>query len=245
MTKAISKKPINKNKSNMAETKPKAIKSVKVIKKLRATPIEESYSGIKEVKRPPFGFVVKLLLIIALGSILYLLAQKYRGVFLAGTVNSSPISRWELNQKMVEKYGKQTFDEMVNEKLLAAELKKQNITVTDKEVSDETAKIIQEYGGEEAFKAALTQYGLTEAKAKDSIKQSLSLKKIIEKNYTIEITDDQVKKYFDENKTLFEGKKLEEVTVDIKETLYQQAVYTKTQEWFTGIRKNAKIVPYI
>ena len=229
----------------MAETKPKAKKSVKVIKKLRVTPMEESYSEIKEVKRPPFGFIVKLLLIIALGSILYLLAQKYRGAFLAGTVNSSPISRWELNQKMVEKYGKQTFDEMVNEKLLAAELKKQNITVTDKEVSDETAKIIQEYGGEEAFKAALTQYGLTEAKAKDSIKQSLSLKKIIEKNYKIEITDDQVKKYFDENKTLFEGKKLEEVTVDIKETLYQQAVYTKTQEWFTGIRKDAKIVPYI
>ncbi len=229
----------------MAETKPKAKKSVKVIKKLRVTPVEESFSGINEVKRPPFGFIVKLLLIIALGSILYLLAQKYRGAFLAGTVNSSPISRWELNQKMVEKYGKQTFDEMVNEKLLAAELKKQNITVTDKEVSDETAKIIQEYGGEEAFKAALTQYGLTEAKAKDSIKQSLSLKKIIEKNYKIEITDDQVKKYFDENKTLFEGKKLEEVTVDIKETLYQQAVYTKTQEWFTGIRKDAKIVPYI
>ena len=91
----------------------------------------------------------------------------------------------------------------------------------------------------------MTQYGLTEEKAKDSIKQSLSLKKIIEKNYKIEVSDDQIKKYFDDNKTLFSGKKLEDVSGDIKDTLYQQEVYTKTQEWFAGIRKAAKIVPYI
>ena len=245
MAKTTLKKTINKEKPKMAEAKPKTKKSVRVIKKLRAFPLEESLPEIKEIKRPPFGFIAKLLLIVALGSALYLLAQKYRGSFLAGTVNSSPISRWELNQKMAEKYGKQTFDEIVNEKLLVSELKKNNITVSDQEVTDEMGKIIKEYGGEEAFKAALTQYGLTQTKAKDSIKQSLSLKKIIEKNYQINITDDQVKKYFDDNKTLFEGKKFEDVTTNIKDTLYQQAVYTKTQEWFTGIRKEAKIVPFI
>ena len=228
----------------MADTKPRSKKSVRVIKKLRAVP-EQSFSEVKVVKRPPFGFIVKLLLVIALGSILYLLAQKYRGQFLAGTVNSSPITRWELNQKMAEKYGKTTLDEIINERLLNAELKKNNIVVTDKEVSDEVAKIIKDYGGQEAFKAALTQYGLTEDKAKDSVKQSLSLKKLIEKSYTITVTDDQVKKYFDDNKTLFAGKKFEDVTAEIKDTLYQQAVYTKTQEWFTGIRKTAKIVTYL
>lgn len=229
----------------MAEVKPKAKKSVKVIKKLRAATHVESLPEIKELRRSPYGFAVKLVLIIALGTALYLLAQKYRGNFLAGTVNSSPISRWELNQKMLEKYGKQTLDEIVNERLLNSELKKNHITVSDKEVNDETAKIIKEYGGEEAFKAALTQYGLTEAKAKDSIKQSLSLKKIIEKVYKIEVTEDKIKKYFEDNKTLFSGKKFEEVSADIKETLYQQEVYSKTQEWFAGIRKAAKIVPFI
>ncbi|KKT40289.1 MAG: Foldase protein PrsA [Candidatus Collierbacteria bacterium GW2011_GWA2_46_26] len=229
----------------MAELKSRTKKPVKVIKKLRVDSNIVSLPEIKEVKKPPFGFAVKLVLIVTLGVALYLLAQKYRGHFLAGTVNSSPISRWELNQKMAEKYGKQTFDEIVNQRLLDAELKKEKIVVTDKEVSDETAKIIAEYGGEEAFKAALTQYGLTEEKAKDSIKQSLSLKKIIEKNYKIEVSEDQIKKYFDDNKTLFSGKKLEDVSGDIKDTLYQQEVYTKTQEWFAGIRKAAKIVPYI
>lgn len=229
----------------MATSKPKTKKTVKVLKNLRSTAGETVSEEIKEVKRLPYGFLVKVLLIVALGSIVYLLAQKYRGQFLAGTINSSPITRWELNQKMAEKYGKQTLDEIINERLLASELKKNNITVSDQEVSGEMAKIVKEYGSEDAFKSALTQYGMTEDQAKQSIEQSLSLKKLMEKLYKIEVTDDQVKKYFDSNKDSYKGKKLEDVTAEIKDTLYQQEIYTKTQEWFTQVRKDAKIVTFI
>lgn len=228
----------------MKESKVKTVKSVKVIKKLRAVPEEQAFE-ITEIKRSPFGFFAKLFLIIALGSVLFLLAQKYRGQFLAGTVNSVPVTRFELNQKMAEKYGKTTFDEIVSDRLLKQELKKNGIVVSEAEVSAEMAKIVKDYGSDEAFKAALTQYNLTEAKAKESIKQSLGLKKMIEKTYKIEITDEAVKKYFDENVKLFEGKKLETVSAEIKDTLYQQEVYTKSQEWFTGVRKDAKVVSFI
>ncbi len=211
----------------------KTVKTIKVIKKLR------------EVKHSPFGFYPKLILIIAIGSILFLLAQKYRGQFIAGTVNSIPVTRYELNKRMSEKYGKQAFDEIVSERLLLQEVKKNNIVVTENEVADEMAKIIKDYGSEDAFKAALTQYGLTADKAKESIKQSLSLKKMIEKTYQIQVSDEAVKKYFTDNATLYTGKKLEEVVSNIKDTLYQQEVYAKTQEWFTGIRKTAKVVSFI
>lgn len=228
----------------MATVKTKTKKSVKVLKELR-TDLSSDLPEIREVKKQPFGFVTKLILIVALGSALYLLAQKYRGQFLAGSVNAQPITRWELNSKMAEKYGKQTFDEMVNEKLLSSELKKNNIVVSDEEVKAELDKIIKEYGGEDAFKSALTQYGLTEEKAKDSIRQSIALKKLIEKTYKVEVTDEQVKKYFEDNKKNYANKKLEEVSAEIKETLLQQEVYAKSQEWFTGIRKSAKIVSYL
>ncbi len=228
----------------MKETKAKTVKSVKVIKNLRSVPSEQPYE-ITEVKRSPFGFFVKVFLIVALGTILFLLAQKYRGQFLAGTVNSVPVTRFELNQKMGEKYAKTTFDEIVSDRLLKQELKKNGIVVSEEEVSAEMAKIVKDYGSDEAFKAALTQYNLTEAKARDSIKQSLSLKKLIEKTYKIEITDEAVKKYFDENAKLFEGKKFETVSGEIKDTLYQQEVYAKSQEWFAGVRKDAKVVSFI
>lgn len=249
MAKTLPAKKVNNKTNTMAATKTKSKKTIKVIKKLRSSALEEVVTsptyGIKEVKGNRFGFIFKLVLIAILGTILYLLAVKYRSLFIVGTVNSSPITRFELNKKMAEKYDKQTFDEIVNERLLADELKKQNIVVTDQEVSDEMAKLVKQYGGEEAFKAAITQFGLTPDKAKESIRQSLGFKKIVEKNYKINITDEAIKKYFDDNKKVFEGKKFEDVSAEIKDNLYQQEVYTKSQEWFTGVRKAAKIVSYI
>lgn len=246
-----SKEQLTKTKTTMAE-KSKSKKSVKLIKKLRQsssvekpTTIDSSSSSIKELKGSPMGFIFKLALIAVLGTVIYLLSVKYRSLFLVGTVNNSPITRIELNAKMAEKYGKATLDELVNERLLNDELKKNKISISDQEVSDELAKLVKQYGGEEAFKTAIAQFGLTEDKAKESIKQSLGFKKLVELNYKIEITEEAMKKYFDENKTIFADKKYEEVSAEIKENLYQQEIYTKSQEWFTNIRKTAKVSSFI
>lgn len=235
----------------MSESKSKSKKTVKVIKKLRPSSAKtetfssEAKTEIREVKNNRFGFIVKLALVAIFGTLVYLLAVKYRSLFVVGTVNNFPVSRFEINARMAEKYGKQTFEEIVSEKLLADELKKNKIVVTDKEVSDELSKLVTQYGGQEAFDQAIAQFGLTAEKAKESIRQSLGFKKIIEKNYKIEVTDESVKKYFEDNKKVFGTKKLEEVASEIKENLYQQEIYTKSQEWFTGIKKAAKIVSYL
>lgn len=213
----------------------KSIKTVKAIKKLR--PLSKTGT--------PFGFFTKVLIIVALGSALFLVARKYRGQFLAGMVNSIPVTRYELNQKMAEKYGQQTLDEIVSERLLNAEIKKNRVVVSEEEVGSEMAKIVKDYGGEEAFRAALSQYRLTEAKAKQSIKQSLGLKKLIETTYQINISAEAIEKYFADNQSQFKGQKLEVVSDQIKDILYQQEIYTKTQEWFTSIRKSAKVVEFI
>lgn len=216
----------------MPKISSKTQKTVQVIKKMRTTPSKTI-------------FFVKLLLIVTIGVIVFLLAQKNRSLFIVGTVNKSPISRWELNVKMAEKYARQTFEEIVSERLLAENLKKNNISVTDKEVQDELAKIKLQYGGEEQFKIAIAQFGMTEAKALASIKQSIGLKKMIEKLNKIEITDTAITKYFTDNKTSYAGKKLEDVKTEIKETLYQQEIYTKSQEWYTQIRKDARVSSFL
>ncbi len=191
------------------------------------------------------SFLYKLILVITLGVLSYLLASKYRSLFIAGSVNNMPISRFELNRAMVEKYGKQTFEDLVNERLLAQEIKKQAITVTDEEVKAEIDKITKEYGSEENFKSALEQYGLTLDKAKESIKKNLGFKKLVEKSSKIEITEEAVKKYFEDNKTIYAGKKFDEVKGAIRDSLYQQELYQKSQEIFTNIRQAAKVSSFL
>ncbi len=225
----------------MANTKTKKI--VKVIKPLRSTE-PESVGTVVHAKKS-LSFVSKLVLVALFGTLAYLLAFKYRNLILAGTVNNYPITRYQLNAKLVEKYGKQTFEEMVNEKIISDQISKNKIVVTDDEVKVEMDKMIKQYGSEDAFQSALEQFGLTPEKAKISIKQSMGFKKLIESSTKIEITDQAVKDFFEKNKSSYEGKKLEEVSATIKDSLYQQELYTKSQEMFTNIRKEAKINSFI
>lgn len=220
----------------------KTTKAVIVIKKMRTAPVSIVSTNNKDQK---IVAIVKLLLIIAFGVVIFLLVQKNRSMFIAGTVNKSPIYRTELNAKMAEKYGEQTLEEIVSERLLAENLKKYNITVTDQEVQDELTKIKAQYGGEEQFKAAIVQFGMTEEKAIQSIKQSIGLKKIIETQNKIEITDEEISKYFTENKDSFTGKKLEDVSVEIKDILYQQKVYSLSQDWYSQVRKDASVSNFL
>jgi len=226
----------------MARKSIKTKKAVKVIKKMRTAPVSSVTTNNNDQK---IVSIAKLLLTIALGVVIFLLVQKNRSMFIAGTVNKAPIYRMELNSKMAEKYGEQTLEEIVSERLLAENLKKYNITVTDQEVQDELTKIKAQYGGEEQFQAAITQFGMTEEKAIQSIKQSIGLKKIIETQNKIEITDEEISKYFTENKDSFTGKKLEDVSVEIKDILYQQEVYSLSQDWYSQVRKDASVSNFL
>lgn len=220
----------------------KTKKAVKVIKKMRTAPVSKVITKNNDKK---IVLIIKLLLIIALGVVVFLLVQKNRSMFIVGTVNKSPVSRLELNAKMAEKYGNQTFEEIVSERLLTENLKKYKISVSEKEVQDELTKIKAQYGGEEQFKSAIAQFGMTEAKAFESIKQSIGLKKIIETVNKIEIKDADISKYFTENKDSYLGKKLEDVSTEIKDILYQQEVYSLSQEWYSQVRKDAKVSSFL
>lgn len=242
MAKETSPKIIKKT---MSKEVPKAKKAVKVIKKMRSVSAVKPVTPKMVFKDSKFIVLVKVLLVIAIGTVIFLLIQKYQGLFVAGSVNKSPIMRWELNSRMAEKYGEQVLEEIISERLLAENLKKNKIDVTESELKVEYDKIVAQYGGEEQFKAAIAQYNMTKEKALASIKQSIGLKKIIESLDKIEITDDAINKYFTDNKAIYATKKLEEVKDEIKEALYQQEIYTKSQEWYAGIREAAKVSNFL
>ena len=90
---------------------------------------------------------------------------------------------------------------MIDDKVVALELKKEKVSVSDKEVDAELAIYIENAGGKEAFEAALKQNAMTEKKFKENIVEYLSIRKIIEPR--IKITDENIKAYFEENKESF------------------------------------------
>jgi foldase protein PrsA len=108
------------------------------------------------------------------------------------------ISKDDLYNEMVEQYGAATVDQIISDKIVAAEAKKQKITITTKEINEELDQLKKSYGGEDAFNQVLESNNTTLVALKDDITDYLTLRKILEKE--IDISDEELQTYFEENK---------------------------------------------
>jgi foldase protein PrsA len=99
---------------------------------------------------------------------------------------------------MVKQYGAATVEQLIADKIVASEAKKQKITISDEELNKEVDKLKESYGGEEVFEQVLASNNTTVDVLKEDLKNYLTMRKLIEPQ--IEITDEELKTYFDENK---------------------------------------------
>ncbi|WP_438313659.1 foldase protein PrsA [Sporosarcina sp. FA9] len=114
------------------------------------------------------------------------------------SVEGDKITKDELYEVLVQSQGEKALAALIDEKVIALEVKKKKVKISDKEIDKELETYIENAGSQEAFKATLEQNGITEAQLKENIVQYLSIRKLIEPR--IDITDEEIKAYFDENK---------------------------------------------
>lgn len=225
----------------------------KVLKKHKAAKLEEVSEQIAEkesqlnnIKKNNLNFVVKLVLIVLVGAGIFLLAQKYRGVFIAGVINNKTVTRWELNTRLNNRYGKTAFDEIITEQLLFQQATKNGIVVSDKEIQDEVAVNEKQFGGKTQLMDMAKQAGINDEKQlNEFFKLKITIKKLQEKLFKAEVKDEEVKKYYDENKQLMGDKKFDEIKKEIADQLMQQKIQTQFTEWFGKIRTESKITSFI
>ncbi|MFT4417016.1 peptidylprolyl isomerase [Fredinandcohnia humi] len=117
------------------------------------------------------------------------------------SVGGEEINRDELYTSLEQFYGAQVLETMITDKIVELESKKEKITVTDEELQEEMQALIDSYGGEEAFTTAIEASGATRADVEDDVTLYIKTKKLLEPR--IEITDEELKTYFEENKASF------------------------------------------
>jgi foldase protein PrsA len=147
---------------------------------------------IKQNKKLVLGIGV---LILAIGVFLSLALSKDKAI---AKINGDAISKDELYDVMVEQYGAATVEQLIADKIVASEAKKQKITISDEELNKEVDKLKESYGDEEVFEQVLASNNTTVDVLKEDLKNYLTMRKLIEPQ--IEITDEELKTYFDENK---------------------------------------------
>lgn len=188
-----------------------------------------------KVKKP--ALLILLLIIFGLAASLYF----FKNQFIVAIVDGKPISRLALIKELEKQGGKQTLDRLVTEILILKEAKNQNIDIGPDEINQEVEKI----------KQSLSQQGqkldqLLESRkmTRDDLIEEIKIQKIVEKlaSKNIEVTDEEVSGYIEENKNSFpEDINIEEIKEDIKQQLKQQKINQEIPSWIQSLHDKAKI----
>lgn len=165
---------------------------------------------------------------------------KMKDYFIIATVNGQPVTRFELNRQLTQRFGPQTLDTIINERLILGATRKQGIFVTAEEMDQQIKKIEAKLEGKMSLSEALAAQGMDTDMLKKQIEIQLSIEKLFAKEATISSTEveDYIKKNAAAYKTATDPAKLKEEVNDI---LKQQKVNEQFDTWFGEVRKNASV----
>lgn len=179
------------------------------------------------------------------------------------TVNGVTISRGELDEKINQvkqslpegsqdptedaAFELQLLEDIIDLKLLTIEAEKRDYTVTDDEIAAEKTTLIEQFGGEDAFKAQLETLGITEEELDKNMRDELRIRQLLEDETAIndiEVTDEEIQTTYDTAVSGAEGQEappLEAVREMIRSELVNQKSATLVSEYLEELRATAEI----
>jgi len=201
-----------------------------------------SKSSTSKKKMPSFTEIMNTKTLTVLGIILLIaLVYSLRGFFLGAIVNGQPITRFKIMKEAEQAQGVQILDGLVMETLIVQKAREQGVQISDAAIMakiDEYRKNFAESGQD--FDQLLEMQGLTMDKIKNQVKIQMLVEALISTD--IEVTDEQVNQYLEENKEFLpEDMSEEELRELVVDQLKQQELSARFQDWTQKLRDQAKI----
>src|SRR3989344_6039608 len=129
------------------------------------------------------------IVILVIGLAGLLLANK--GLVVAVIVNGKPIFRWELNKTLVSRFGKQTLEGMISERLIADAAKKAGVSVSKEEIDAKEAEIVGGLAGDVKLEDLLKLQGLTKEDFDSQIQLQLTGEKLLSRDIAVSEEDEK------------------------------------------------------
>jgi hypothetical protein len=204
----------------MATRKPKVQKSKIEIEE----PVMIQETEVTVVEKPRRKWLIPVMLgILLLGLFWY----KTNTWPIAAIVNGQPITRFELNKELYTQGGTEVLDGLITERLIKAQLSKENVQVSEEEISGRLDEIKTNLG--ENFELALSAQGLSEADLKEQIKTQVQIEKMLSDQATVSAEEvDALVKDFPSRE-------------EAEKFAKQQKLQGIISEWVAGLRDSAKI----
>ncbi len=173
-------------------------------------------------------------------TLLILFAYLYsQGVFVAATVNGSPISRLSVINKLEDQSGSTVLDAIISDKLIAQAAAEAGITVTDAVVAAEMVAIEAQIAGQGGtLEEVLVQQGLNHESLMEQIKSQKILEALMADKITV--SEEEINAFIKANGPLPVGQE-ESLRPLIAEQLKNQKISTAAQNFVTDLRTQANI----
>ncbi len=211
---------------------------------------EENFSEVDSDTRAPKIRIVTRGYMYAVLGVLVLI-----GIFFAASrlwvvawVDNKPITKFELYSLLEKRDQGKTTEELVVEKLLVSEGKKQEQVISDAEVEAEIVKIEESQGGKEQLDQILTIQALSREDFRKLVELQLLKQKLFGAN--TDISDEDVQKYIDENKDSLptnvmsnpESSEAAELKANVKEQLKQLKINDNFNAWLQQNLQSSRVV---
>lgn len=207
--------------------------------------VKKTSSPTKLPFKPNIKFLTSFILVVLVGAILFYGARRYRGFILAGMVNKTPITRWELNKVLSRRYGQAVMEELINNKLLSQAAQDKGITISSEDIAQELLKLEESLGGKENLELARVQYGLSQEDLNDQVRLRLLQERLAAQLFPTEISDEEVSEYYSANESLYEDQTLQEVAQEIKDLLTSQQLQQEFFTWFEEFKQSAQLQNFL
>ncbi len=182
----------------------------------------------------------KTAIIVAVIIILAALVYYYKSLFIAATVNGSPITRFAVIEELEKTSGKQVLDSLITKKLINGEAIKKGISVTSEEVDAEIKNIENQI---KAQGQTLEQVLTAQKMKMEDLTQQILTKKTLEKILTdkLQVAEAEIEQFIKDNNITIPKGQEEAYRNQIIAQLKQQKLNSEAESLITSLRSQSVI----
>jgi len=192
-------------------------------------------------QRPKFNTKILYLIILLLAVSAVLLANK--GLLVAAVVDGRPVWSWELNGVLVDRYGKQTLEGIISEKLIESEARKQGVVMTPAEVAAREEEIVKGLGGGMSLEEILKIQGLSKSEFNRQIALQLTVQKLLGRDLVIAESD--LDNYIATNRATLVATQEAALRSEARQAILDGYIGEKLQPWFNELKAKAKVLRFL
>jgi hypothetical protein len=191
-------------------------------------------SSVKPVSSKKMLWIAVAALIILAGVMLV-----KKGYVVAAVVNGKPIMRWQLDKQLATRFGEQTLESMITERLIADAAREQGVVISQTDIDAKIATITQTLGPDVNLDQLLAYQGMTKEDFEHQVRLQLTVEKVLGQDVAVE--DSEIDEFVLSNRETMTATDEAALREEARDAIKSQKTSEKMQPWLMELRDKAKI----